>query len=354
LLALDDYDADLSNGDTVSESARALWHGNVGQTSNRWWDKSIQWIISEDYCGLVGEHSLVDGMPALNLSRYCFDNSQRVEDEDDDCSLHDEQHLVATPVFQHVWDRLSESDRDGIQYHIKRAKDEVINQIGDYDLEVLEYKRYGTKRLRESTFQPSADAWAQMAMQWASTLILGEGSSRPVATYESVQTRRFLHGRTATTRSVSSASAAWVQSMIQGQDSLSRQQELLQRALESHVQYTRQASAAEGIDRHLFGLQMLVGADEAVPDLFQDPLYMRSKRWRLSTSTLPGSAPGFGPVQADGVGIGYDLSLDDIWNFTITARQEHQWVQPMRKQLSECLDSMEVFLEDTVFPQSRM
>jgi carnitine O-acetyltransferase len=142
--------------------------------------------------------------------------------------------------------------------------------------------------------------------------------------------------------------------MIQGQDSLSRQQELLLRALETHVQYTRQASAAQGIDRHLFGLQMLVGAGEAVPDLFQDPLYLRSKRWRLSTSTLPGSAPGFGPVQADGVGIGYDLSLDNVWNFTITAREEHQFVQPMRKQLSQCLDSMEVFLEGSAFPSSRI
>jgi len=232
---------------------------------------------------------------------------------------------------------------------VNNAKEQVVKQIDEYDIQVLEFKEYGLKRLRASSWRPSADAWAQMAMQWASTIVF----EKPVATYESTQTRRFLHGRTETTRSVSTASTEWVQSMIDGSD-FARQKELLQRALKSHIQYTREASVAQGVDRHFFGLSMCVENDSEMPDLFTDPVFTRSKNWRLSTSTLPGTSPGFGPVQDDGVGIGYDSFHGDVWFFTITARKENNYVQPMRDEIERCLNKMALFLDDDNPPSCRL
>ena len=82
-------------------------------------------------------------------------------------------------------------------------------------------------------------------------------------------------------------------------------------ATDAHVDYIRKASKGLGVDRHLFGLQMILaeqqqqqGNDGTAPQvaLFQDPLFVKSKQWLVSTSTLP-SNPGFGPVVIpEGVG----------------------------------------------------
>ena len=337
---------------SVSEAAQLLWHANKVHTSNRWWDKSINWVVSRDYCGLVGEHALVDGMPSLNMCRFTLDeayNGGTADRADESASSTDDSDLKMTPIFHPTWDMLSENQKRRIECYVDVAKKQVTRHIDEYEIQVLEFKGYGLKRLRNSPGRPSADAWAQMAMQWASTLVFGT----PVATYESTQTRRFLHGRTETTRSVSPASVAWVQSMMDGAEP-SRQRELLQRALESHVQYTRQASAAQGVDRHFFGLALCKMEGETMPDLLKDPLFLRSKRWRMSTSTLGGTSPGFGPVVENGVGIGYDLVHNDVWLFTITARKEYNFVEPMRTKLEHCLNKMATFLEDGQSPASRL
>ena len=55
--------------------------------------------------------------------------------------------------------------------------------------------------------------------------------------------------------------------------------------------------------------------------LFRDPLFLRSKQWMVSTSSVPSANPGFGPVVIpDGVGIGYDIKGKHIY-FTCTSHK---------------------------------
>mmetsp|Transcript_14690 Transcript_14690/g.40852 ORF Transcript_14690/g.40852 Transcript_14690/m.40852 type:complete len:165 (+) Transcript_14690:3-497(+) len=106
----------------------------------------------------------------------------------------------------------------------------------------------------------------------------------------------------------------------------SKQRNLFRKATDAHVDYIRKASSGGGVDRHLFGLQMIRAEREQQSqtqtqpevDLFGDPLFVRSKAWRVSTSTLPVN-PGFGPVVVpEGVGIAYDVQDDHIY-FTCTS-----------------------------------
>jgi carnitine O-acetyltransferase len=67
-----------------TEIAKMLLHGSTGASSsstadsatgtggNRWFDKSIQFIISNHgkAAGLLGEHSMMDGMPVVQLANY--------------------------------------------------------------------------------------------------------------------------------------------------------------------------------------------------------------------------------------------------------------------------------------------
>lgn len=64
------------------------------------------------------------------------------------------------------------------------------------------------------------------------------------ATYEAASVRKFLHGRTACTRSLSTGSRAWVLAMeTEGDRTPDRRRlDLLRKAADMHVEYTRSAS----------------------------------------------------------------------------------------------------------------
>lgn len=51
------------------EAAQLCLHGTVSSGHNRWFDKSIQLLVSENgKAGLLGEHSMMDGMPMVGLA----------------------------------------------------------------------------------------------------------------------------------------------------------------------------------------------------------------------------------------------------------------------------------------------
>ena len=72
------------------------------------------------------------------------------------------------------------------------------------------------------------------------------------ATYEPAQVRKFLHGRTACVRVLSSAVKAWVLAMEDKSDRrpTARRLELLREAAAAHVEYAR--SAAEVGDKQIY------------------------------------------------------------------------------------------------------
>lgn len=119
--------------------------------------------------------------------------------------------------------------------------------------------------------------------------------------------------------------------------------DLLQKATAAHADYTRLAAKANGVDRHLFGMSQMVDASEKAPALFSDPVFGRSKSWRVSTSNL--SHPrivnwGFGQVCPDGVGIGYSIHPNSI-TFHISALEETGWASQLATLLDESLREMQ-------------
>jgi carnitine O-acetyltransferase len=71
LICLDIDDVVVSR----TEIAQMLLHGSTetgsGSGSNRWFDKSVQLIVSANgKAGLLGEHSMMDGMPVVQLAHH--------------------------------------------------------------------------------------------------------------------------------------------------------------------------------------------------------------------------------------------------------------------------------------------
>ncbi len=189
----------------------------------------------------------------------------------------------------------------------------------------------------------SPDAYAQMAMQLATYRLHG----KQIATYEASQMRPFLHGRTETTRTVCKESADFLKGMgmvanFKDTASFEAKRVLLQKAANSHIQYIATAAKGQGIDRHLFGLSMLANEEDKMPTLYSDPLFVRAKTWRLSTSHIlhPNvESWGFGEVVPDGLGIGYAVKPDSCI-FNICAKKEHDWVKKCSYLLEEALLEM--------------
>ena len=198
-----------------------------------------------------------------------------------------------------------------------------------------------------------------MAMQLATYRLFGEQGG----TYEATQVRPFLHGRTETTRTVSPASEKFIEAMglyakMDEADVMIRKEKLrlLEEATRYHSQYTGNAAAAQGVDRHFLGLSMLIKDEETVPTLFSDPVFIRSKRWRVSTSHLTHprfACWGFGEVVPDGVGIGYSI-LPTSCVFHVTALKENGWSEQLAELLEEALLEMRRLIDFEKLPDSKL
>jgi carnitine O-acetyltransferase len=219
------------------------------------------------------------------------------------------------------------------------------------------FQGYGSDFIKKSGHSP--DAYVQMAVQLATYRLFEEQA----ATYEATQVRPFLHGRTETTRTVSLDSEAFVKKMglwpkMDEDDPLIRKDklDLLLKATSAHAQYTRTAAQAQGVDRHFLGLSMLVEDDDEIPSLFEDPVFTRSKRWRVSTSHLthPNFVNwGFGQVVPDGVGVAYSI-LPRSCVFNVTSLEETGWTLKLSDLLEEALLEMQRLTEMDQPPVSKL
>jgi carnitine O-acetyltransferase len=333
---------------TERELALRYWHGNKKYSANRWFDKSMQLVVSrQGNMGYVGEHAMADGMPAMALCHYICkrgsleNNGKPIEPvETEHVSLASSTKESPVPIFTKAFQTAPKEIQKDLVRRVEAAKRDFTGRIRKHDLQHLRYKGYGKKAIKALGYPP--DAYVQMAMQVAGSHMF----RKQVGTYEAAQTRQFQHGRTETVRTVSPASQAFCQAMnpdLAGHNhrsyTVDEKIELLKKACESHHEYSLKAVEGKGVDRHLFGLQMCVKENEPAPDLFAHPLFQRSKRWLISTSTLPGVAVGFGTVDPDGVGIGYEV-LNDNCIFAITAEKRTGYSKRFSRYVRKVLDEM--------------
>ncbi|KAG9021682.1 Carnitine O-acetyltransferase mitochondrial [Serendipita sp. 407] len=179
-------------------------------------------------------------------------------------------------------------------------------------------------------------------------------------TYEAATTRRFQKGRTEAIRVVSNEVREWLAAMRDRNSSAEEQKLLLVAATKKHINDAQDAGAAMGIDRHLLGLRMLVqdGDGDKALELFNDPLFQRSKKWVLSTSAIFSKhfhVYGWGEVVPDGFGVAYMTGYDDRLQFTITSRSEMDNAGFIREIAIAAEDMRKLFVSPTTnAPISRM
>ncbi|XP_072287375.1 carnitine O-acetyltransferase isoform X2 [Pyxicephalus adspersus] len=256
----------VSDDHYKSRVAAQMLHGGGSRlnSGNRWFDKTLQFIVAEDgSCGLVYEHAPAEGPPIVALLDHVVEYTKKPD-------------LVRSPMIPlPMPKKLRFNITPEIKNDIEKAKQNLNMMYG-----------------------------------------------RACSTYESASLRMFRLGRTDTIRSASVHSLEFVQGM---EDSGKKNQEkvdLLRKAVQAHRAYTDMAITGKAIDRHLLGLKLQAIEDlVSIPEIFMDTSYAIAMHFNLSTSQVPAKTDCvmcFGPVVPDGYGICYNPMEEHI-NFAVSA-----------------------------------
>ncbi|XP_059483056.1 carnitine O-acetyltransferase-like isoform X2 [Neocloeon triangulifer] len=273
--------------------------GSLGNSGNRWFDKTIQFVFGPDgEVGLTYEHSPAEGQPIAvmmdHIVNYCAQQPRP------------QQPAIkfAKPL------KLQFEVKSEVSGLIEQAKTNLDKLVDDLEMYSFAYTGYGKEYIKSQKLSP--DSYVQMAIQYAFYRL----HNVPGAHYESAATRRFIHGRTETIRSCSSESIKFAQTMLDGGASANEKASTLRSAIKAHKDYATLALAGEGVDRHFLGLRLIATENQIeLPEFFKDAAFTRSSYMRLSTSQVAGRSESFmcyGPLVPDGYACCYNPRANDI------------------------------------------
>jgi len=310
-----------------SEGARLALHGDVRE---RWFDKSIQLVVAENgVAGFCMEHAGFDGSTALRFAEFLTGNETALSSS-----------VTATPSPGLLAEPLSIEPTEPLLEAIEHSQRRANRLVARTDLAVLDVRDCGKDAIAAHRLSP--DGFVQMAFQLAYFSLTGATAS----TYESVDTKRFLHGRTEAMRSVSPESVAFVASLRSARGIADTSERLLRAAVDRHADTVRRCREGRGVERHLLGLRRMLEPGERMPALFEDRGYETLSRSVLSTSSLR-AVDGvelvcFGPVVEEGFGLSYTILQDSL---RVVVTNFHGHARAFADRLEDSLVEMRSLLE---------
>ena len=289
-------------GKNLTEMSDQMLHG--GDCTNRWFDKHAVIVASDGTLGMNFNHVATDGLTWNSMLGQVL---ARGNNETGGGEARFRELPVSVP--------------ESLRSELASVKQGAIDLCADVDTATIEFDAFGKRDIKEMKMSP--DAMLQMAFQVAYAKV--HPASLPPPTYEACAMKAFYHGRTETIRSCTEEAVRLARAYKDGANADTRA-EYLRAAASRHIDVAKGAAAASGpwmgVDRHLFALRRTAEKNgDAVPQLFADPLFLRSSTWTLSTSNVSDKNCelfGFGAVTGDGYGIGYQV-LDGIIPMCITS-----------------------------------
>lgn len=305
--------------------------GSGINSANRWYDKTIQFIVgTRGINGLTYEHSPAEGVPLAVLT----DNIIKY--------VNDQEAGTSKPAIGiGSFERASQLDFESspqIDELITNSCKNIDNLSADADMGYLHFTDYGKNFIKTQKFSP--DSFIQMAIQFAFYRL----HHVPGAHYESAGTRLYVHGRTECIRSCSKESVAFAKAMVESKNDQEKL-EKMKKAIDAHKRYVSAAVQGFGIDRHLLGLKLIAKENGIeVPSLYSDEGYIKASTYRLSTSQVPSIYSAFmtyGSLTTDGYGCCYSPRNNDIFFGLSSMRSNNETcTQKFRKSLEEALRAM--------------
>uniref|UniRef100_A0A3B5BHJ1 Carnitine O-acetyltransferase-like n=1 Tax=Stegastes partitus TaxID=144197 RepID=A0A3B5BHJ1_9TELE len=303
-LCLDGATPPVSDDSYRSCAAVQMLHGGGSRwnSGNRWFDKTLQFIIGEDgTCGANYEHAPAEGPPIVALIDHVVEFTRKLELGQPPTGS------LPTPRKLHF------NITADIKKDIEEAKNSMNTSLNAF---ILTFHHCQGLKSKKGFVHKNCGIFSCVF------LCLIRTYQRCCATYESASLRMFRLGRTDTIRSASSASASFVRAFDDSSKQNTEKVDLMDKAVKAHRAYTNMAISGQAIDRHLLGLKMQAMEEKlSVPDLFKDAAYAKALHYKLSTSQVPSKTDCvmcFGPVVPNGYGVCYNPMEDHI-NFAVSA-----------------------------------
>jgi carnitine O-acetyltransferase len=292
-----DEDAGMSS----LEASNKLLHGDSG---NRWFDKSFSFVVFEDgWAGINVEHCWLDGTTILSFLD----------------TLHDEprtrQAVRGVPAVAPI--ELTMDDA------LRRTAREAAESFEAYAMATasaaFSFADFGSSTIKKLGMSP--DAFVQLAYQLAHRRAKGLTG----ATYESIATRQYRHGRTEAMRVVTPEVLAFVSTMDDPAASADDRRSAFHAAARKHVARAKESQAGAAPEQHLWELQMIAkrGGATSFPALYDSPGWLVMRDDYLSTSSAPSVNVqyfGFGSTSEQCIGVAYVLLPDNLNVYLSTPR----------------------------------
>ncbi|KAI6183144.1 Carnitine O-palmitoyltransferase 2, mitochondrial [Aphelenchoides bicaudatus] len=329
-LCLDDEEANTSDH---AKWASSLLSGGDGR--NRWFDKCFQLIVDASGQATVNfEHSWGDGVAVLRL----------IEETYFDTCKHSFVKPLQKPKEHAEGVRKLAFDLDEkIRATVTNAQRDHLKRANNVEFATVEYFKMNRDTIKKASLSP--DSVMQLAIQ----LAFYKTYQQFIPTYESSSTAAFKKGRTECIRSATKSTKEAVLALeSKDKNDPIWLRQLFKKCSDDHSQLVKDAAMGQGFDRHLLGLKITAQRlKQPLPSLFDSAVYKHMGNFVLSTSTLTTETivfGGFGPVAADGFGIGYNVVGSKL-GAVISANKGQRDVKKFAENLEKSLDQIRQVIE---------
>ena len=314
----------------TQEACDLLLHGD---SANRWFDKALSFVVFGDgRAGLNAEHAELDGTTILDLV---------------DAVLTHEPAPSAASAGAPSPPRPVVFVLDApLRATVEQAASAFAAYAADTATAALSFPDVGTDRIKALGSSP--DAFVQLAYQLSHVRTKGHVG----ATYESIATRQYRHGRTEAMRVVTPEVLAFVATMADDGADGDRRRSAYRAAALAHVARAKQCQQGQAPEQHLWELQMLQGrtpdpATSGPLPLYDSPGWTIMRDDFLSTSSAPSqhiSHFGFGSTSPQCIGIAYVLLPDRCNLYLSTPRAVGHHLDVFARELTRALTELDDLL----------
>ena len=301
-----------------------LLHGDSG---NRWFDKSFSLIVFGDgTAGINVEHCGLDGTTILSFLDTLLGEEPGTR-----------QVAQGTPPVTPVEFTLD----DALRERTRAAAGSFAEFAAATATQTLSFADFGADTAKGLGMSP--DAFVQMAYQLAHRRAKGMTG----ATYESIATRQYRHGRTEAMRVVTPEVLDFVSTMDDPASDPATRRAAFHAAAAKHVARAKECQAGAAPEQHLWELDLIArrGGATGSLDLYRSPGWLVMRDDYLSTSSAPSANIeyfGFGSTSPQCIGIAYVLLADRLNIYLSTpqhvAGQMHTFARELTRALGELRD----------------
>ncbi|MEU8798666.1 choline/carnitine O-acyltransferase [Spirillospora sp. NPDC048819] len=312
-----------------------LLHGDSG---NRWFDKAVSFVVFGDgTAGINVEHCGLDGTTILSFVDAVLNTSpEKLSQRSGAVS----QGLPIVEAVEFVLD-------DDLRRDIRDAASSFAAYGAATATATVSFDDFGTDAIKRLRMSP--DAFVQMAYQLAHRRAKGLTG----ATYESIATRQYRHGRTEAMRVVTPEVLRFVEIMDDPTAGIVARRDAFRAAADAHVRRAKECQSGQAPEQHLWELQLIqkrrgdeLGVTGPLP-LFDSPGWVTMRDDYLSTSSAPSVNIryfGFGATSEKCVGVAYVLLPDRFNAYLSTPRPVADAMQTFADRLRDAVHELRELL----------